>query len=360
MNLCAFCESPLDDGQEVVTLGLKGCQGIEQASKLQGSNIITIPGQRVHSKCRHRHCNKRRIEQNFKRSRDEISSRTPVSLRSGEKMFNFKENCLFCGHINTFDGKHHRGHKLIPVRSLDFQETIIQQCKNMNNKWSETVMARISSVHDLPAADAAYHQICSSNFRTGKSIPLVFMSDADEQPVSRRGRLKDPFQEEAFLQGMEDLRQNDEEQTTVTDLIENMKTYLGDSGSLPYGFTYMKRRIKDHYGDEIIITEINGKPNVVTFTNTASKILHDFHQQSEMGDSTSEKMRVIETAAKLIKSDLKLINQSKDFYPTSEEMSAENAMAFVPESLRTLLQTLFPAKSSTKVASLGQAIIQAT
>ena len=57
-------------------------------------------------------------------------------------------------HIDTFDSKHCRGHKLIPVRTLDFQETIVQQCKNMNNKWSEKVMARIGSVHDLPAADA--------------------------------------------------------------------------------------------------------------------------------------------------------------------------------------------------------------
>ena len=40
-------------------------------------------------------------------------------------------------------------------------------------------MARISSVHDLLAADALYLQICSSNFQTGKSIPLVFMSYAD-------------------------------------------------------------------------------------------------------------------------------------------------------------------------------------
>lgn len=123
----------------------------------------------------------------------------------------------------------------------------------MNNKWSEKVMARISSVHDLPAADAMYHQICSSNFRTGKSIPLVFMSDADEQPASKRGRFKDSFQEEAFLQVMADLQQHDEEQTTINDLIDNMKTYLGDRDSLPYGFTYMKKKIKDHYGDDIII-----------------------------------------------------------------------------------------------------------
>ena len=32
------------------------------------------------------------------------------------------------------------------------------------------------------------------------------MSDVDEQPANKRGRLKDPFQEEAFLQVMVDLQ----------------------------------------------------------------------------------------------------------------------------------------------------------
>ena len=139
-----------------------------------------------------------------------------------------------------------------------------------------------------------------------------------------------------------------------------MAVYLSDSSGMPYGFTYMKKKIKDHYGDDIIIAEINGKSNVVTFTTTASKILHDFHQQTEKDDSMKEK-RLINAAAKLIKSDIKSIVQSKHNYPTPEEKTAEKAVEFLPESLRTLLQVLFPEKnSSVKVASLGQAITQAT
>jgi len=71
-----------------------------------------------------------------------------------------------------------------------------------------------------------------------------------------------------------------------------------------------------------------------------------------MVDCTSEKMRVIETATNLIKSDL---SQSKD---TSEEMSAEKAVAFVPKSLHSYTSADFI--SCTKVTSLGQAIIQVT
>ena len=50
MNICVFCEHSLDDGQEVVALGVKGCEGIAQASQARGSSLTTLPGQRVHSK----------------------------------------------------------------------------------------------------------------------------------------------------------------------------------------------------------------------------------------------------------------------------------------------------------------------
>jgi len=53
--------SPPSDEQEVVTLGIKGCGGIGRASQAWGSSITTLPGQQVHAKCRHSHCNKRRI-----------------------------------------------------------------------------------------------------------------------------------------------------------------------------------------------------------------------------------------------------------------------------------------------------------
>ena len=79
-----------------------------------------------------------------------------------------------------------------------------------------------------------------------------------------------------------------------------------------------------------------GLSNVVTFTTTASKILHDFHQQSVKDDSIKEKMRIIETAAKLIKNDIKSVIQSIDYYPSSTEMSAENAKDFLPVTSYTI------------------------
>jgi hypothetical protein len=76
-------------------------------------------------------------------------------------------------------------------------------------------------------------------------------------------------------------------------------------------------------------------------------------------DPEVEKVRMIRTAAKLIRSDIKSIVQDKTFYPSSLDMStAEVAMNFLPESLRILLEILFVGKEKDlKVCAQGQAII---
>ena len=60
-------------------------------------------------------------------------------LRSDEHTFTYKDNGIFCGCPDLYDGKK-TAHKLV------------------------------LSVPDLPAADAVYHILCSGNFRSGKEI----------------------------------------------------------------------------------------------------------------------------------------------------------------------------------------------
>ena len=86
-----------------------------------------------------------------------------------------------------------------------------------------------------------------------------------------------------------------------------MKTYLpGDIQ--PYGFTHMKSSIQEHFKENILITEINGKSNVVTFRHTATSIITDFYEQPHSDDWYTEKIKIIRTAAKLLKSDIKSVN----------------------------------------------------
>ena len=106
----------------------------------------------------------------------------------------------------------------------------------------------------------------------------------------------------------------------------------------------MKQQLQSDLGDKIIISEINGKPNVVTFRSSAANILSEF-KNKQLKDSEDAKQQIIKTAAKLIKCDIKAIKQFMDTYPTFSEMSStEAALTFIPESLKTFLQTIFSGK----------------
>lgn len=61
------------------------------------------------------------------------------------------------------------------------------------------VRARILQVHDLPAADAVYHQACSVNFRTKKQIPMLFASEQPDVKKRKIGRPQDEDNNDAFL-----------------------------------------------------------------------------------------------------------------------------------------------------------------
>jgi len=164
MEKCCICEESLDDGQPTVTLGKKGSESLNQASKASAENkICTRVGQSVHTKCRRDFCRKPAL----KSEEDVSSDSSSISRHSIKPQFNSKEQCFFCGQSAKYDGRK-KGFEVIPVRTKDFQDFIEKVCKDRNDSWSEIVLGRLQYAQDLHAADAVYHQICSVNFRTGK------------------------------------------------------------------------------------------------------------------------------------------------------------------------------------------------
>ena len=64
--------------------------------------------------------------------------------------------------------------------------------------------------------------------------------------------------------------------------------------------THMKAKLKKHFGNQIMITKINGKSNIVKLRSTAKIVLQEFHDRQKDG-SEMEKIHLIQTAAKLIR-----------------------------------------------------------
>ena len=271
-------------------------------------------------------------------------------------MFLLKTDCFFCGTKVEFglNSKRKRLSEAFSVTAIETKDNILKICLERNDEWSEAVSAWLMNVHDLPAAD----QTCNVNFRTNRQLPQLY--ETDELPAAKKRKVGRPQNEEkkqAFVKVAKFLEDNDDEQITVGDLVEKMD----NTDSEAYGRSHMKTKLLEHFGDKIILTDINGKPNVVTFRTTAKAILQEFHflEHQDDLDINEEQMNIIKTAAKLIKNDLKSIPTSSDSYPTITT-DAESHVRYLPASLSTFLSLLTAEKNSAlKVASIGQAIVQA-
>ena len=126
---------------------------------------------------------------------------------------------------------------------------------------------------DKPCADALYHSL---NFRAKnnqKANAVAFRRSTEMQTAGvQKGRPEDIAWAEAFTQIVRYCAENDE-QITITDLCEKLKEYL--NGDTPYTEKYVKMKLESHFGEDVILTGIRGKRNVVTSRSTAEKILEN-------------------------------------------------------------------------------------
>ncbi|XP_053398129.1 uncharacterized protein LOC123551553 [Mercenaria mercenaria] len=356
MDSCKICHQQIEGQAKAVKLSQKGCDGINDACDKRNDSLHVQPGDYVHVECRKHYCNPNCIKRDTRESK--VINDSPLSpLRSKNVKFSYKEHCLYCGQpVADVKGTKRKRGDVWPITTLE--PTILNVCLKRNDSWSDTVKARIEQVSDLPAADAAYHQICSSNFRTGKNIPEEFQIQPASSKKRKPGRPEDEQAHDAFLEVMKYLKENDDEQVTIKQLQDKMVELCGDKA---YSITYPKQKIIQHFGEAAIITEINGKANV-TLRRTASSILHDFYRHENSENTESEKLKLIKTAAKLIKSDIKSKEVDKTLYPDSLSIEAREAnKEFLPDSLYLLLRVLFNEKDADeKISAIGHAIMQGT
>ena len=190
---CAICKKSLED--DIVSLRLKGSDGINRASAERNDNIQTVPGQKVHKTCRRAYCHPSNIAQAKKQ--EVASSQTSRKRRSldrkTEKFFSFKNDCFYCGNKIDFEEQKRKPGEVFRVTTLETRDTVLETCSERGDSWAEVVQARILNVHDLPAAGAVYHQPCSVNFRTKKQMPKVF--SASDQPDSKKRKIGRPQDE---------------------------------------------------------------------------------------------------------------------------------------------------------------------
>ena len=78
---------------------------------------------------------------------------------------------------------------------------------------------------DLHAADTVYHKTCSTNFRTGRRIPVQY----SEETKSKAGRKENVIQRDAFLCTCNYFENNENDQLSLGDLIQKMDEFLKET-----------------------------------------------------------------------------------------------------------------------------------
>ena len=248
---CVICKQPIDrETSPGATLTEKGCSTINRASEARIDTVNAIPGQQVHKECRRKYCNPQQIAITVKRGKEGVQHAADTgrpALRSAEKQFNFSTDCFFCAKPAAF-GRKRKSTDVFQVRTVEVRDNILAVCHERGDAWAVDVQARLLHVHDLHAADAVYHKVCSGNFRTKKQIPAVHQHEMSTSKRAKVGRPKYKERTDAFLEVANFLEENDDEQITINDLICRMEDNLADSEYDAYSYVHMQLKLQEHFG----------------------------------------------------------------------------------------------------------------
>ena len=152
--------------------------------------------------------------------------------------------------------------------SVEFDKFIteILNCSSKRKDyWSDHVKLTIEYYQwDLFAFDVVYHDQCDINFRTGKNIPLEFRDRVNPDllnPLLKHGHasLKNAFLTCEFMEG------NEEQQFTLSQLSNKMQEFISEEGLFAYSKKYMKEKMSNYFGDEVVYSSSIGKKNYCNF-----------------------------------------------------------------------------------------------
>lgn len=263
MASSVICQDNLLSNHDYV--GEKGCRTLEAArlKRQDGLHELfqTEDPLQVHTACRKAYTRETSIKAE-KRKASEASTEEDVAsptLRSRIHVFDIVSHCLFCSEkIETGSKLALRRRKLFSnVENIEFKDSALKRAGESCDEWGNTAAKGIEAVIDLVAAEAKYHRVCAREF---------FTSTEKTKSV---GKPADAIRDSAFDALCSFLDENDECQCFISVLLEHMETFpQGEDG---YSIKYFKQKLKERYGDDIIITSITGKTSIVSFRDSAHR-----------------------------------------------------------------------------------------
>ena len=155
----------------------------------------------------------------------------------------------------------------------------------------------------------------------------------------------------AFERLCDHIYSSSECQYSISELESMLCDFVSDGDS--YSTKYLKRKLQDHYGNKVTITNVPGKPCIFTFHEYSHKILHDRWYTDRCSSENDERKRVVETAARIIRQNIRAMVYDSSTYPEPKDITCT-----APESLDTFIHNVIHHSSKTEHSPKHEAITQ--
>lgn len=349
---CVICNKDLTS--DSIKVSQKGIQALIKASKSRndGKHIVLsgVESVVVHGSCRKRYTRSSTILADLREATSSAPSASTSQLRSSRPKFDFETKCLFCTeviddefYVQEKKKPKERRREVYPVRSIGFSDTIMDAVKKRNDKWGDEVSRRIINARDIVAAGGIYHVDCYKRFLLSHTPTKTGC-----------GRPKEDYVSIAMEQIQCYLEEHKDCQMSLDELMDQV------SGIKP-SIKTVKSKLKETYGDKILISKVKSHKSVICFLDIGHKILNESWYTSKCDDENEERLRVIKAAAMIIKQDIQSRVYDTSHYPPSGTF-LNDAEQVIPESLKVFLDSLLTKKGDDKKIikkkiSLAHAII---
>ena len=338
-DICIVCEVKIG-ANDSATVGVKGLNSLIESSKARGDELhlrwkdINVPV-KVHIKCRKDYTRQTSIQKDKRKieNTDDSTQENPTKLRSRLSEFRIKEDCLYCCKPVIYDKNNLKKTAYSSVETLEYLENVLKKADERSDEWASDVKLRIQLSSDLVAAEGKYHRYCAQRFYAGSQLLHDIPSSAGRPPDKEKTK---PF--ETLCQY---LRENDECQYSMNELFDLYQGYCGAEGG--YTVKWLQQKLAEYFGEDIVVTHVRGKPNVISFRDHSHKIIRDVWEKSNTSSVAKNIDNIIDMAASIIRDEIRKEVYECTIYPDMNNLSGAKSM--VPKSLHRLLHGIIAGRA---------------
>ena len=305
----------------------------------------------VHNTCRKSIQNEAKAKATSISSPEMTPKRRQSDSRLKDQEFGWKQCCFMCAKLcKPMDDKNitedDKWSLCEIIKQQDGKDqpaytknTILNAIGSRTDDEAVAIKRRILTCSDLPAVDARYHVACRQKLDR-QSLHFQRVKSPTYSATKQRGRPINDSQTKSF-NALCQLLEEECELYSLAELYEKMRFLSDDPNDSSQIFSskqYLKKKLLEKYGDEILFTNHANKSDVVSFKWNADNIINDAWYNQRIANAEDESTRIIKTAAKLIQLQLRSTNYDITNYPSTEIIEDLKSNK---EWMPPLLQVLF-------------------